>query len=115
MARILLIEDDADQLRVRGILLQKAGHEVRTAKCAEEAKSNAAGSEVIVMDLVPGCDTLLADFPESARIIVLSGREASEPVAARSVCQLRKPCSTRILMETIARVAAGGGGAHDAS
>jgi DNA-binding response OmpR family regulator len=104
MARILLVEDDPDQLGIRRMLLEKAGHQVRTATCAEEAMSNAEGSQVVVMDLVPGCDALLAELPESARLIVLSGREASAAMAARSACQLRKPCSTRVLMETIARI-----------
>jgi DNA-binding NtrC family response regulator len=104
VARILLIEDDPDQLGVRRMLLENAGHKVRTAASAEEAKPNATGSEVVVMDLVPGCDELLAEIPETARIIVLSGREASPEMAARSACQLRKPCSTRVLMETIARI-----------
>ena len=104
MARILLVEDDPDQLGVRRMLLENAGHQVRTAACADEARSKAAGSEVIVMDLLPGCDGLVAGLPESVRIIVLSGKEASEAVAARSACQLLKPCPTKTLMEAIARI-----------
>jgi DNA-binding response OmpR family regulator len=104
MARILLIEDDPDQLGIRRMLIENAGHQVQTATCVEEAMPNAEGADVIVMDLVPGCEALVADLPESVRIIVLSGREASEAIAARSACQLRKPCSTRILMEAIARI-----------
>jgi DNA-binding response OmpR family regulator len=104
MARILLVEDDPDQLGIRRMLLENAGHQVQTATCVEEAMTTAAASEVIVMDLVPGCDALVAELPESARIIVLSGREASVAMAARSTCQLRKPCSTRVLMEAISRI-----------
>src|SRR5258708_31636773 len=106
MARILLVEDDPDETGIRRMLLERAGRQVRTAASAEEARSQAAGSEVIVVDLLPGCDGFVAGLPESARIIVLSGREASEAVAARSVCLLRKPCPTRTLMQAIARVCA---------
>jgi CheY-like chemotaxis protein len=104
MARILLVEDDPDQIGIRRMLLESAGHEVRTAACVEEARLKAADSEVIVMDLMPGCEDFVAGLPESARVIVLSGKEASAAVAARSAYLLKKPCPTRTLMQTIARI-----------
>ena len=101
MACVLLVEDDADQLRIRKLLLEHAGYDVRVASGAEEAARHAPGVDVVVMDLIPRCDELILGLPESARLIILSGREASEAVAKRSVCHLKKPCSTRILIEKI--------------
>jgi CheY-like chemotaxis protein len=101
MPCVLLVEDDADQLRIRQTLLEHVGYDVRIASGAEEAATHAALADVVVMDLVPNCDELILGLPESTRLIVLSGREASEAVAKRSVYQLRKPCSTRVLMEKI--------------
>jgi len=105
MARILLLEDDPDQLEFRKLLLENAGHQVQTAVAASEAMPGAAVADVIVLDLVPGSEDLLARLPETTRVIVLSGREAvNEAVAARSACVLRKPCSSRTLIEAIGRI-----------
>ena len=105
MARILLLEDDPDQLEFRKLLLENAGHQVQTAVAASEAMAAAAGADVIVLDLVPGSEDLLAALPETTRVVVLSGREAvSDAVAARSACLLRKPCSSRTLIEAIDRI-----------
>lgn len=105
MARILLLEDDPDQLEFRKLLLENAGHEVQTAATASEAGTGVGMADVIVLDLVAGAEDLLAGLPETTRVVVLSGREAvSEKVAARSACVLRKPCSSRTLIEAISRV-----------
>jgi DNA-binding response OmpR family regulator len=105
MARILLLEDDPDQLEFRKLLLENAGHHVQTAASASEATASAAVADVIVLDLVPGAEDLLAGLPETARVVVLSGREVvSKAVAARSACLLRKPCSSRTLIEAISRI-----------
>ena len=105
MARILLLEDDPDQLEFRRLLIESAGHEVKTAVAACDAMASAAGADVIVLDLVAGSEELLAGLPESTRVVVLSGRESvSDRVAARSACVLRKPCPSRILIEAIGRV-----------
>lgn len=104
MGRILLLEDDPDQLTIRKLLLENAGHQVRTAASVADAKDE-TGCDVIVMDLVPGWDLLLAHIPETTRLVVLSGRPIiSERLTARSACVLRKPCPSRTLMETIGRL-----------
>lgn len=104
MARILLVEDDPDQLELRKRLLENAGHYVQTAVSAEEASSAVADSDVIVLDLVPGSEHLLESLPPDTHVIVLSGRQViSEQVSARSSYVLKKPCSSRTLIDTIQR------------
>lgn len=104
MGRILLLEDDPDQLAIRKLLLENAGHQVRTAASVADVIAE-EGCDVIVMDLVPGWDDLLARIPETTRLIVLSGRQiVSEQLSARSACVLRKPCPSGTLMETVGRL-----------
>src|ERR1700694_3753154 len=109
MARILLLEDDPDQLMMRKLLLENAGHQVRTAASVadaiDEGGCDVNATDVIVMDVVPGWDDLLAHIPETTRLVVLSGRQiVSERLTARSACVLRKPCPSRTLMETVGRL-----------
>jgi CheY-like chemotaxis protein len=108
MTKILVVEDDLDQLNVRRIMLEQAGYAVVTAQNASEA-----------LDKLPGCDLLLTDFrvpePEdglrliqaaqgSARIIVLSGAHSGRQLPVDEF--LTKPCSSKKLLETIARICA---------
>lgn len=105
MSRILLLEDDPDQVEFRRLLLENAGHQVETAVSAAGALAAARTADVIVLDLVPGFEDLLASLPAPARVIVLSGRDAiNDAVAARSACVLRKPCPSRRLIEAIESV-----------
>ena len=105
MARILLLEDDPDQLEFRRLLLENAGHQVQTAIGTSEAMPGVAGADVIVLDLVPGWEDFLERLPATPLVVVLSGRDTvTEAVAARSACMLRKPCSSRTLLETIGRI-----------
>src|SRR5579864_5637222 len=105
MARILVVEDDPCQLEVRRLILEQAGHEVLTAENAAEALDQLPGCRVVLMDLqLPTPDdglNLIRAASGSARIIVLSGGEPEKmpPVDAF----LTKPCSSRKLLETIAR------------
>lgn len=106
MRRLLLLEDDPDQLEVRRSILETCGYEVRAAASAREALAAAEGCDVAVVDLSPGAEELVAQLPEATRLIVLSGRDAVDPsISARSASVLRKPCSSRLLLETIARIA----------
>ena len=105
MARILLVEDDPDQLEFRKLLLENAGHQVETATDAADVKMAATDVEVVVLDLVPGSEELVARLPEGTRVVVLSGRDnISAAVAARSACVLRKPCSSKTLTEALDRL-----------
>ena len=102
MARVLLLEDDLDQLELRRLLLEGAGHRVETAVCASDAMAFADGPDVLVLDLVPGFEGVLSGLPAGVRVIVLSGRESvPQTVRERAACVLRKPCPTRMLMEAI--------------
>ena len=104
MGRILLLEDDPDQLTIRKLLLENAGHQVRTAASVADAIDE-GGCDVIVMDVVPGWDDLLTHIPETTPLVILSGRQnISERLTARSACVMRKPCPSRILIETIDRL-----------
>lgn len=105
MARILLLEDDPDQLEFRKLLLENAGHQVETAAEVAEALAAVDRADIIVLDLVPGSEDLLNRVPAATPVLVLSGKESvNDAVAARSACVLRKPCSSRTLLEAIGRV-----------
>lgn len=105
MARILLVEDDPDQLEFRKLLLENAGHHVQTAVNASDVNAPGPDVEIVVLDLVPGSEQLVAQLPEQTRVVVLSGRDnVSAAVAARSACVLRKPCSSRTLIEALDRL-----------
>ena len=105
MARILVVEDDTGQLEVRRLILEQSGHEVITAQTAAEALDRLPGCEMVLMDLqLPTPQEgmrLIRAASGAARIIVLSGGEHQNmpPVDAF----LTKPCSSRKLLETIAR------------
>ncbi|MGD0295508.1 MAG: response regulator [Bryobacteraceae bacterium] len=104
MARILVVEDDPDQLEMRKLILEHAGYEVATAQNAAEALHQLPGCELLVMDLrLPTLEDgqrLIQAASGSAKIIVLSGdAETGLPVDEF----LTKPCSSKKLLETIAR------------
>jgi CheY-like chemotaxis protein len=104
MARILVVEDDPDQLEMRKMILEHAGYAVVTAQNAAEAIHHLPGCELVVMDLrLPAPEDgqrLIQAASGSAKIIVLSGdAETTLPVDEF----LTKPCSSRKLLETIAK------------
>ena len=51
MARILVADDDAQQLELRARLLEAGGHEVAAAFSPSEALRQLAAAEVVIMDL----------------------------------------------------------------
>jgi CheY-like chemotaxis protein len=114
MARILVVEDDTGQLEMRRLILEQAGHDVVTAQTAGEALERLAGCQVVLMDLqLPKPEDgmrLIRTASGMARIIVLSGGEHHNmpPVDAF----LAKPCSSRKLLETIARFTDGPKNGH---
>ncbi len=109
MARILVVEDDVDQLNIRRQILEQAGYEVATAQigrgsCCPKCRAAAC----VLMDLrLPTAEdgmALIRAASPSARIILLSG---AEPETALPVDQfLRKPFSSKKLLETVARFCA---------
>jgi CheY-like chemotaxis protein len=105
MARILVVEDDVGQLEVRRLILEQSGHEVVTAQTAAEALDRLPGCQVVLMDLqLPTPEDgmqLINAASGAARIIVLSGGEPEKMPVVDAF--LTKPCSSRKLLETIAR------------
>lgn len=110
MATVLLVEDDADQLALRRMILEAAGHTVHAAASREEALEQPA-AQVAVVDLrIPAFADgvlLLEDLktrqPEMKRI-VLSGW-AAEARALPVDKVLEKPVPSRRLLDWIARLA----------
>jgi len=104
MSRIVVLEDDLDQLEMRAMLLENLGHRVVRAATVAAAVGSLTDCDVVIMDLIPGVNDLLSVVPESTRIIVLSGRDSvNEAVAARASEILRKPCPSRTLMAAVAK------------
>jgi CheY-like chemotaxis protein len=118
MARILVVEDDPDQLELRRLLLEKAGHEVWTATSREQANQvfGEADPAIVVMDLrLPRLDDgrgLIHDLrahSTSVRIFVESGAAGDLAVLpeAKMVDQLlNKPSSFPLLLKLISQLAA---------
>lgn len=113
MARILVVEDEAEQLRVRRQLLELAGHEVAAARTAADA-ARLLGEfhpQVLLTDLrLPalsdGLNLIRAAEARSAppRIIVLSGwpdQFRDLPEAARVDRIFAKPFRAAELLEAI--------------
>ncbi len=113
MRSVLLVEDDRDQLEVRTLLLQAAGHRVTpvmTAAAAYEAFRRSE-PEVVVMDLrLPRAEDGLAlirrlrEQSQAVRIIVLSGWApdlAGLPESGLADCCLAKPVRSRQLLDLI--------------
>jgi CheY-like chemotaxis protein len=105
MARVLIVEDDPEQLGMRKLILEQAGHEVLTAQNVGEALDRLPGCQVVLMDLqipTPQDGLRLIDAATGqARVIVLSGGEANTTLPVDEF--LTKPCSSKKLLETIAR------------
>jgi len=106
MTRVLVVEDDLDQLATRRQLLEHAGYEVLGAQSGVEALARLAGCQVMLMDLrIPrledGLELIRAAGAASVRVIVLSGGLADTPLAVDEF--LVKPCSSRKLLDTLAR------------
>ncbi len=117
MARILLVEDDADQLELRRMILEGLGYEVSPAATVEEALAAAESGkpEAVVMDLrLPRREdgvALLGRLAGGAPVIVLTGAsgEAAPPGAFRV---LGKPCPTRMLVRAIEEATGADGAAN---
>ena len=118
MSRVLLVDDNADQLAVRKLLLEHAAHEVTTAASLAAARTAFAAfrPEVVVVDLRIESDNdgldLIREFRAAdprVRIIVESGWTedlAGRVEAAMVDAVVRKPTRSQQLLSTIARLAA---------
>jgi CheY-like chemotaxis protein len=113
MCRLLVADDDIQQLGIRKLLLEAAGHEVAVAEDAPEARRLLAElhPDVLVMDLrLPELEdglSLIRCVDEqrlTAKIIVLSGwtEELCDLPEERLVaCVLGKPIRNEHLLEAI--------------
>lgn len=107
MATVVLVENDLDQLSIRRELLEYAGYDVRTAQSASTALPLLPGCQVVVMDLrIPrledGLQLIRAATGSAARIIVLSGAASERALPVDEF--LKKPCSSKKLLENVARL-----------
>jgi CheY-like chemotaxis protein len=115
MKRVLIVEDDPDQLSIRKLLVERAGYRVLTAQTSAQALA-ALGHEpdAAVLDLsLPDTDSglaLIARFHEDAPGVPLavltgwSGALTGRPEAAFVREVLDKPCPPPKLMAAIARL-----------
>ena len=113
MARILLVDDDPAQLEIRTLLLEREGHQVRSAQTVEEATRSfgEAPVDIALMDLrLPRSEDGLAlirwlrQASSALRIIVLSGWAADlagAPEVAIVDRLLAKPVRTGQLLGLI--------------
>jgi two-component system cell cycle response regulator DivK len=87
MARILMIEDNAANMKLAVLLLQNAGHSVRCAVDAETgvALARAELPQLILMDIqLPGMDGLAA-----TALLKLDPRTAAIPVIALTAMAMK--------------------------
>jgi CheY-like chemotaxis protein len=110
MATILLVEDDHDQLELRTLTLETAGHSVRPAAGAGAALEQAEGADVAVLDLrIPAkadglglIETLRERWP-AMKLIVMSGW--GRDLHGLGVdATFEKPVRTKELLKSIARL-----------
>ena len=116
MPRVLLIDDNLTQLRIREAVLREAGFSVSSASTAEQAlellRSSAAGPDVIITDhVLPGASRSafvkqLRQISPHVPVIVISGMaEAESEYDDLNVVFLRKPCPPETLIREVVAVA----------
>jgi DNA-binding NtrC family response regulator len=117
MAHVLLVDDDAGGLEIRKMLLERDGHEVRTAGDAATArhKFREARPECVILDLrLPSPEdglALVREFREAApdvRMIVLAGWSADlegRPEQALVDEVLAKPVRSERLSQAVRKSA----------
>lgn len=99
MTTLLLVDDDADQLAMRAMVLERAGYKVLAAADVAGALAHCE-FDLLVMDLIDDYRSLIASAG-SRPIIVFTGSTVTGLPVARI---LRKPCPTRVLLATIAEL-----------
>lgn len=116
--RILIVDDNAQNLKLARVILSTAGYEVATAKDAEEAVETlpAFSPALILMDLqLPGMDGLeltrrLKSDPARAHILIVAltayAMKGDEEKARAAGCDgyITKPIDTDALPRLVAEV-----------
>jgi len=110
MATVLVVEDDRDQLELRRLNLEAAGHTVLPARSPQEALAHKTIAQVAVLDLrIPRlADGLkliqrLQERSPAMKLIVLSGSTAGLTLKVDKI--MEKPVKTKALLHHIARLA----------
>ncbi|MBI4876883.1 MAG: response regulator [Acidobacteria bacterium] len=118
MARLLVVEDDADQRELRRDLLARAGYEADAAADAAGADTACARRvpDLVVMDLhLPRIEQgtalirRLKALNPVPRVVVLTGNEAefqAQPEAAMVDAVVAKPCRSARLIKIVSRLLA---------
>lgn len=114
MAEVLVVDDDADLVELVSLILEDAGHHVRTARDGVEGLATLRDRlpEVIVLDVeMPQLDgpgmaeaMLIRDAgAERIPIVLVSGCVALHDLAARvgTPYYATKPCTAELLLEKV--------------
>jgi CheY-like chemotaxis protein len=118
MRRILVVEDDAEAVRMLGFALRESGYEVATAATGPLGLEEVAkrDPDVILLDLYlsAGMDgkEFLAQYRRAggrAKVVVISGAARAAPVAQDLVVDefVGKPFDLERLLESVRRLAYG--------
>jgi len=114
MARVLLVEDNADTLALRKLIFEGHGHAVEAASSAGRARElfQAEPAEAVVMDLrLPDAEDGLALIREfraqspQVKIVVVTGRLSDLEGRNESALvdlAIEKPVRTEVLLRAIA-------------
>jgi DNA-binding NtrC family response regulator len=116
LRKVLLVDDDATQLRIREAVLRNAGFEILTATSAEPAlailRSQTHGSEigVIITDhIMPGASGVeflcqIRQINPIVPVVVLSGLpEAEAEYEGQNVIFRQKPCPPAEIISLVRR------------
>lgn len=118
MRRILLVEDDAEGVRMLGFALRENGYEVATAATGHLALGEVAkrDPDVILLDLYlsggMNGGEFLAQYRHAggrAKVIVISGAARADPIARDLVIDefMGKPYDLERLLESVRKFAYG--------
>jgi CheY-like chemotaxis protein len=116
MRRILVVEDDAHQMRILGVALRQDGYEVAEATTGYLALAEVAkrDPDVILLDLYLSGGMNGREFLEQyrrsggrAKVMVISGANRSEPIARDLVVEefVGKPFDLELLLKSVRRLA----------
>ncbi|SRR5258705_10002415 len=118
MRRILVVEDDAEAMRMLGFALRENGYEVAEAATGFLAQEQAArrDPDVILLDLYLSGGMNGGEFLEKyrrsggrAKVIVISGAARGDPIARDLVVDeyMGKPFDLELLLRAVRRFAYG--------
>ena len=118
MRRILLVEDDAEAVRMLGYALRENGYELATAATGHLALGEVAkrDPDVILLDLFlsggMNGGEFLAQYRRAggrAKVIVISGAARDDPIARDLVVDefVGKPFNLELLLDSVRRFAYG--------